>query len=90
MAVADAASRLIAAPAAELRAERALGARSHLALWAALRDRHDVDWYRNPRARDVFRGAGERGASLSIETLSAELGVGEGAWRGRIREWFRG
>lgn len=61
-----------------------------LALWSTLRDRFDADWYRNPRARDVFRGAAERGAGLSIEALEDELGVGSGAGLARVLEWFRG
>ncbi|MBC7171046.1 MAG: hypothetical protein H5U40_01385, partial [Polyangiaceae bacterium] len=61
-----------------------------LAFFSALRDRYDVDWYRNPRARDVVRGACERGAALSVEALGAELGVGPEAGIERLAAWFRG
>ncbi len=60
-----------------------------LALWPALRDRYDEDWYRNPRVHDVVRGAGERGGALSIEALLAELGVAPTEGVARAAEWFR-
>ncbi len=84
-AVATVLLNLSGAASARLRGE--LGG---LALWSTLRDRFDVDWYRNPRSRDLVRGAAERGASLSIEALEAELGVADGAGLARVREWFRG
>jgi hypothetical protein len=70
-------------------AARLRGELSGLALWAGLRERFDEDWYRNPEARDVFRGAGERGGRLSVEALMAELGVAPAESTGRLAEWFR-
>lgn len=45
-------------------------------LFAALRERHDEDWFRNPRARDTLEGAGARGTRLSLDDWASELGAG--------------
>lgn len=58
------------------------------ALWAALRDRHDEDWYRNPRADETLRAAFERGGGLGVEGWHDELGVGVDDALGRARELF--
>jgi hypothetical protein len=42
-------------------------------LHAALRDRFDEDYYRNPRVSEVLRGAAARGNALALEDLAAEL-----------------
>ena len=45
------------------------------ALFAALRERFDEDWWRNPRAADTLRAAASRGGSLSVEAWASELGA---------------
>jgi hypothetical protein len=46
-----------------------------LASHVALRDRYDVDWFRNPRVSEVVRGAAARGSTLAPAGLLEELGV---------------
>jgi len=46
-----------------------------LALWGALRERYDEDWYRNPRAAETIRGVAERSGWTSAESWLEELGV---------------
>jgi hypothetical protein len=46
-----------------------------LAIGAALRDRFDEDWFRNPRAAEPLRGAAARAGDLSVETFAGELGA---------------
>ncbi len=48
-----------------------------LRLWAALRERWDEDWYRNPRATDAIRDACERGGGYSVEAWCDDLGAPE-------------
>lgn len=58
--------------------ETLTGARARLAAlaWApALRERYDVDFFRNPRLSDFVRGAAARGGLVGAEALSAELGT---------------
>lgn len=45
-----------------------------LAATAALKERFDVDWARNPRVEHVLRAASHHGAALSAERWLAELG----------------
>lgn len=59
-----------------------------LCAWAALRDRHDDDWYRNPRAEETLRAAFERGGALGIEAWTEELGASEADGFARARELF--
>lgn len=55
--------------------------------WAqALRERHDEDWFRNPRAAEQLRASGARGGLLSIEAWCEELGAGDDAVRAGLRE----
>ncbi len=61
------------APSAELRG-RALAAR----LRAFLRDRHDEDWWRNPRALQDLSSLWGRGGRPTAEEIWAELGVEPG------------
>ncbi len=42
----------------------------------ALRERFDEDFYRNPRTGPMLRALVSRGGSVSVEEVSAELGVG--------------
>src|SRR5690606_26061358 len=72
------------------RAARLRGRLGGLALWNGLRDRFDVDWYANPRARDVLRGAAGQGEGVTIETWLTELGLTPAAGIERLAEWFRG
>lgn len=68
-------------------------ARTELAAlaWApALRDRYDVDFHRNPRLGDFFRGVAARGGLASAETVTAELGTEPGAAARRIVELAEG
>jgi hypothetical protein len=46
-----------------------------LAAHVGLRERLDADWYRNPRASEVLRGAATRGTTLPLAELLEELGV---------------
>jgi hypothetical protein len=46
-----------------------------LAAHVGLRERLDADWYRNPRASEVLRGAATRGTTLTLPGLLEELGV---------------
>jgi hypothetical protein len=46
-----------------------------LASHVALRDRYDVDWFRNPRVSEVVRGAAARGGTFTPAGLLEELGV---------------
>lgn len=56
------------------------------ALHAALRERHDHDFYRNPRVSDVLRGAAVRGNALDAEGLLDELGASPEAGITRVLE----
>ena len=47
---------------------------SSLALFVALRERFDEDFFRNPRVAEVIRGAAARGGAFSAEGFLAELG----------------
>lgn len=57
-------------------------------LWTGLRDRHDEDWYRNPRAEETLRAAFERGGGLGVEGWQEELGVDADDALDRARELF--
>lgn len=57
-----------------------------LALAAGLRERHDEDWFLDPRVEETIRGAGQRGNALSIEALCEELRVELGAAAARANE----
>jgi hypothetical protein len=46
-----------------------------LAAHVGLRERLDADWYRNPRASEVLRGAATRGTTLPLPELLEDLGV---------------
>ncbi|MAQ15520.1 MAG: hypothetical protein CMN30_12085 [Sandaracinus sp.] len=46
-----------------------------LALFAALRELHDEDWFRNPRAAEPLRGAATPGGRTSIEAVLGDLGA---------------
>jgi hypothetical protein len=46
-----------------------------LALYVALRERFDEDWWRNPRVAEALAALGARGGALSAEAALAELGV---------------
>ncbi|MFW6051297.1 MAG: hypothetical protein ACODAU_08995 [Myxococcota bacterium] len=62
-----------------------------LGAWAALRERHDEDWYRNPRAEEPLRAGAHRGGWLSAEQWAAEeLGAPPGAELDRLRELVGG
>ncbi len=53
-----------------------LRARVHaLAIAAALRERFDEDWFRNPRAGEPLRGAALRAGTLSVEAFAIEMGA---------------
>ncbi|MBN8611876.1 MAG: hypothetical protein J0L92_14880 [Deltaproteobacteria bacterium] len=45
------------------------------AAYLALRERHDEDFFRNPRTGETFAGAGARGSRLSRVEWLAEIGV---------------
>ncbi|MFO0710872.1 MAG: hypothetical protein U0353_13585 [Sandaracinus sp.] len=53
----------------------ALAQASAPALFLALRERHDEDFFRNPRTSDTLGGAMARGARLSARGWSEELGA---------------
>lgn len=57
-----------------------------LAAHVALRERLDADWYRNPRASEVLRGAATRGNTLPLTSLLEELGVSATAASARAIE----
>ncbi|UJR82181.1 hypothetical protein [Sandaracinus amylolyticus] len=59
------------------------------ALAAALRERFDEDWFRNPRAAEPLRAAAGRGATLSIEAWGGELGAGVESGLARLVELAR-
>lgn len=50
------------------------GTLAALALYVALRNRFDEDWYSNPRTQEAIRAGCERGGSLSAEAWCHELG----------------
>jgi hypothetical protein len=52
---------------------RALEALAALALYGNLRERFDLDWFRNPRSAELLRAACERGNTLGPAELCAEL-----------------
>jgi hypothetical protein len=54
---------------------RALEALAALALYGNLRERFDLDWFRNPRSAELLRAACERGNTLGPAELCAELGA---------------
>ena len=62
------------------------GAVSGLALFGALRDHYDEDWFRNPRAAEALRNAAGPGGSMSIETFLGELSVAPDVAIGRLGE----
>jgi hypothetical protein len=63
-------------PLARLRASRWAAP-----LYAALRERFDDDFWKNPRAAEPLRAAASRGSTLSIEAFAAELDAKpEAAW----------
>lgn len=64
------------------------GRTSGLALWCALREHFDEDWYRNPRAEGPLRAAAERGGALSAEAVAGELGVTPEIAASRLVELF--
>ena len=64
------------------------GAHDALAIWAALREMLDQDWYKNPRAADVLRSAAGRGAGLSSQEWLAELGGESDLALARAHELF--
>jgi hypothetical protein len=68
---------------ARARAQEALAG---LALHVALRDRFDVDYYRNPRSAELLRSVCERGNALQIEGLCGELATSLGAAAARAME----
>ncbi|AKF05192.1 Chromosome partition protein smc [Sandaracinus amylolyticus] len=59
------------------------------AITAALRERFDEDWFRNPRASEPLRAAASRGATLSIEAWSDELGARAESGSARVIELAR-
>lgn len=59
-------------------------------IFAALRERYDEDWWRNPRAVEPIRAACERGPALSIEAWTEELGVDAAALASRLAERAQG
>ncbi len=50
------------------------GTLAGLALFPALRERFDEDFFRNPRAAEPIRGAAARGGACSAEAFLEELG----------------
>jgi hypothetical protein len=68
---------------------RVMGRLTGLAMTAALRERYDEDWFRNPRAAEPLRAAAERAGTLAGETFLTELGGSLDAARARIAELFR-
>lgn len=64
-------------------------ARTELAAlaWApALRERYDVDFHRNPRLGDFFRGLAARGGLVTAEVVTAELAAAKDAASRRVTE----
>ncbi|MCA9614171.1 MAG: hypothetical protein KC586_15555 [Myxococcales bacterium] len=59
-----------------------------LAIWVAMRERHDEDWYRNPRVEEGLRAAFERGGTFGVEGWCEELGATEDDAFARLRERF--
>lgn len=62
---------------------QALESLAALAAHAALRERFDADWFRNPRAGELLRAACERGNLLGPEAFCTELGTALSAAGGR-------
>jgi hypothetical protein len=48
-------------------------------LFVAMRERHDEDWFRNPRARDTLEGAAARGTRLDLAGWEVELSAADRA-----------
>jgi hypothetical protein len=69
---------------------RALEALTALALYGNLRERFDLDWFRNPRSAELLRSACERGNTLGPAELCAELGAPLSAASGRALELVSG
>ncbi len=58
-------------------------------LFTALRERHDEDFFRNPRTLDTIAGAAARGARLGLEEWLAELGAPLEQHAERAQAWMR-
>jgi hypothetical protein len=58
------------------------------ALALGLRERHDEDWFRAPRAAEPLRAAAQRGGSLSVEAFCEELGVSPSSAADRLHELY--
>lgn len=58
-------------------------------LFAAMRERYDEDWWRNPRAAEPLRAACERGPLLTVEAFAEELALDGGALAPRYAELLR-
>lgn len=56
------------------------------ALFVALRERYDEDFWRNPRAIEPIRAACERGPGLTLEAWAAELGASPSTLASRLAE----
>jgi hypothetical protein len=67
---------------------RMMGRLTGLALSAAMRERYDEDWFRNPRAAEPLRAGAERAGTLSAEAWLAEIGGSLDSARLRIAELF--
>ncbi|MDH5491302.1 MAG: hypothetical protein OEY14_05060 [Myxococcales bacterium] len=81
----------LAAPLALSRGEapdRLRSRHASLLAWAALRDRYDEDWYRNPRSAEVIRAACGRGEAMLPERFVEELGADPGSAPARLLELF--
>jgi hypothetical protein len=68
---------------------RVLSRLTGLAMTAAMRERYDEDWFRNPRAAEPLRAAAERAGTLAGETFLTELGGSLAAAPARMAELFR-
>jgi hypothetical protein len=68
---------------------RALEALAALALYGNLRERFDLDWFRNPRSAELLRAACERGNTLGPAELCGELAAPLSSASGRAIELLR-
>ena len=59
-----------------------------LALYTALRDQFDEDWYRNPRSDEPLIDAARQGGATSVEALVELLGGDLSAPAARLGEWL--